>query len=85
MYYKEHTTLSQKKVGKKTKTIYLSPSGRMLNYDKLIEINTYKNIVIICGKYEGIDSRFIEHNKIEELSIGDYVVSGWRNCIIYFN
>ena len=67
---------SQKKVGKKTKTIYLSPSGSMLNYDKLIEINTYKNIVIICGKYEGIDSRFIEHNSIEELSIGDYVVSG---------
>ena len=31
---------------------------------------------MICGKYEGVDSRFIEYNKIEELSVGDYVLSG---------
>ena len=67
---------SLKKVDKKPKTIYLSPSGYKLNYDKLIEINTHRNVVIICGKYEGVDSRFIEHNDIEELSVGDYVLSG---------
>jgi tRNA (guanine37-N1)-methyltransferase len=67
---------SLKKKQRKTKTIYLSPSGDKLNYDKLIEINKYKNVIIICGKYEGIDSRFIQHNDIEELSVGDYVLSG---------
>ena len=67
---------SLKKKEKKTKTIYLSPSGDKLNYDKLIEINKYKNVIVICGKYEGIDSRFIQHNDIEELSVGDYVLSG---------
>lgn len=67
---------SLKKEEKKTKTIYLSPSGGKLNYDKLIEINKYKNVIIICGKYEGIDSRFIQHNDIEEVSVGDYVLSG---------
>ena len=65
-----------KKKEKKTKTIYLSPSGVKLNYDKLIEINKYKSVIIICGKYEGIDSRFIQHNDIEEVSVGDYVLSG---------
>ncbi len=67
---------SLKKKERKTKTIYLSPSGDKLNYDKLIEINKYKNVIIICGKYEGIDSRFIQHNDIEEVSVGDYVLSG---------
>ena len=67
---------SLKKVDKKPKTIYLSPSGYKLNYDKLIEINMYRNVVIICGKYEGVDSRFIKHNDIEEVSVGDYVLSG---------
>ena len=65
-----------KKVEKKPKKIYLSPSGHKLNYEKLLEINTYENVVIICGKYEGIDSRFIKHNEIEEVSVGDYVLSG---------
>jgi tRNA (guanine37-N1)-methyltransferase len=67
---------SLKKKQRKTKTIYLSPSGDKLNYDKLIEINKYKSVIIICGKYEGIDSRFIQHNDIEEVSVGDYVLSG---------
>jgi tRNA (guanine37-N1)-methyltransferase len=67
---------SLKKKERKTKTIYLSPSGDRLNYDKLIEINKYKSVIIICGKYEGIDSRFIQHNDIEEVSVGDYVLSG---------
>ena len=65
-----------KRIDKKPKTIYLSPSGCKLNYNKLLEINKYENVVIICGKYEGIDSRFIEYNEIEEVSIGDYVLSG---------
>ena len=43
-----------KSFDKKTKTIYLSPSGCKLNYDKLLEINKYENVVIICGKYEGV-------------------------------
>ena len=67
---------SLKKKERKTKTIYLSPSGVKLNYDKLIEINKYKSVLTICGKYEGIDFSFIQHNDIEEVSVGDYVLSG---------
>ncbi len=64
------------KTAKKTKTIFLSPSGQKLDYKKLKEIKDYNDVIVICGKYEGVDSRFIEYNKIEELSIGDYVLSG---------
>ena len=64
------------RVDKKPKTIYLSPSGCKLNYDKLLEINKYENVVIICGKYEGVDERVIKHYNMIEISIGDYILSG---------
>ena len=65
-----------KEFAKKPHAIYLSPSGKRLDYSKIKKISKKKDLLIICGKYEGIDHRFVKHNKIEEISIGDYVISG---------
>ena len=65
-----------KKTTKKPKTIFLSPGGKTLCQKKIREIVNFKDMIIICGRYEGIDQRFLDHNKIEEISIGDYILSG---------
>lgn len=62
---------------KKIKIIYLSPRGRLLNYElskSIAESNC--NYILICGHYEGIDERIIEKYNVEEISIGDYVLTG---------
>lgn len=62
---------------KKIKIIYLSPRGRLLNYElskSIAESNC--NYILICGHYEGIDERIIEMYNVEEISIGDYVLTG---------
>jgi tRNA (guanine37-N1)-methyltransferase len=66
----------KKDLGKKFLPIFLTPSGKKLDNEVIKRINEFNNIIIICGKYEGIDARFVEHNNIEEISIGDYVLSG---------
>ena len=65
-----------KKTTRKPKTIFLSPGGKTLCQKKIREIVNFKDMIIICGRYEGIDQRFLDHNKIEEISIGDYILSG---------
>ncbi len=65
-----------KKKLKHPKIIYLSPSGKRFSHKIAKEIINYKNVIIVCGRYEGIDERFLEYNKIEEISVGDYVLSG---------
>lgn len=57
-------------------TIYMSPKGTVLNQKKSIELASYENIFIICGHYEGIDQRIIDKIVDEEISIGDYVLTG---------
>ena len=57
------------------KTIYLSPSGALFNQKKAEELAEDSSLVLICGRYEGIDRRIIELYVDEELSIGDYVLS----------
>ncbi len=62
---------------KEIKIIYLSPRGRLLNYElskSIAESNC--NYILICGHYEGIDERIIEKYNVEEISIGDYVLTG---------
>lgn len=62
---------------KEIKIIYLSPRGRLLNYElskSIAESNC--NYILICGHYEGIDERIIEMYNVEEISIGDYVLTG---------
>ena len=65
-------------------TIYVSPKGGVLNQDKVRELSSKKHIAIICGHYEGIDTRVIDEICDEELSIGDYVLTGGElaSCVI---
>ncbi len=56
--------------------IYTSPDGELLNQPIANQVSTYKNIIILCGHYKGIDHRVREHLVTREISIGDYVLSG---------
>ena len=58
------------------KVIYLSPQGRKLDHAKVMELAGRTAATLLCGRYEGIDERLIERRVDEELSIGDYVLSG---------
>lgn len=58
------------------KVVYLSPQGKKLNQAAVRELSSSVHLVLLCGRYEGIDERFIEANIDEEWSIGDYVISG---------
>ena len=60
----------------KRRVIFLSPAGKVLNQKKAEELAQYDNLVLLCGHYEGIDCRVIDEIVDEELSIGDYVLTG---------
>ncbi|MGH8216247.1 MAG: tRNA (guanosine(37)-N1)-methyltransferase TrmD [Rhodanobacteraceae bacterium] len=60
----------------KPPVIYLSPQGKRLTQEKVQELAGLQRVILLCGRYEGIDERLIEHEVDEELSIGDYVLSG---------
>lgn len=59
-----------------TKVIYLSPQGARLDQAKVVELAKRDHLILLSGRYEGVDERFLEHAVDEELSIGDYVLSG---------
>lgn len=59
-----------------TKIFYMSPRGKVFNQSIANKLSTYEHIILLCGHYEGIDQRVIDYFKIEELSIGDYVLTG---------
>jgi len=56
--------------------IYLSPQGRALSHEKAVELSRRSGLIVLCGRYEGVDERLIERQVDEEVSIGDYVLSG---------
>jgi tRNA (guanine37-N1)-methyltransferase len=58
------------------KVIYLSPQGRKLDHEKVMELAGREAVTLLCGRYEGVDERLIRRRVDEELSIGDYVLSG---------
>lgn len=60
----------------KIKLIYMSPSGKRLNQSKLSEISQIKQLIILCGRFEGVDQRAINILNFEEISVGDYVLAG---------
>ncbi len=59
-----------------SKVIYLTPQGKVLDQQKVKELSNYKHIILLCGHYEGIDQRVIDEIKPEEISIGNYVLTG---------
>lgn len=58
------------------KIIYMSPRGKILDSDKINELAMLDEFVILCGHYEGVDQRVIDYWEMEEVSIGDYVLTG---------
>ncbi len=56
--------------------VYMSPKGRTLDQKKVVELSKLDRLVILCGHYEGIDERVIEEIVDEEISVGDYVLTG---------
>jgi tRNA (guanine37-N1)-methyltransferase len=62
--------------GSEAKVIYLSPQGRTLDQKGVVQLSGYSNVILIAGRYEGIDERLLDTVIDEEWSIGDYVLSG---------
>ncbi|MDE6596591.1 MAG: tRNA (guanosine(37)-N1)-methyltransferase TrmD, partial [Oscillospiraceae bacterium] len=60
----------------KPHTIYMSPKGNVFTQQRAIELSKLSNLFIICGHYEGVDQRVIDKIVDEEISIGDYVLTG---------
>ncbi len=68
--------LSLIKDGKKPKTIYMSPKGQPFNQQKAIELSKEEHIILLCGHYEGVDQRVLDKIVDEEISLGDFVLTG---------
>lgn len=62
--------------GEKRHTVYLSPRGKLFHQEKARELLQYDRLILLCGHYEGVDARVIEEIADEEISIGDYVLTG---------
>ena len=66
-----------KQAGERVHTIYMSPQGKIFTQADAIRLkNNYKRLILVCGHYEGVDERFIEECVDEEISIGDFVLTG---------
>ena len=61
---------------KKTRVIYMSPQGKKLDQQKVEELSKQEHLILLCGHYEGIDQRVLNTIVDEEISIGDYVLTG---------
>lgn len=58
------------------RVIFLSPQGRPLCHGRVLELAREQNLILLCGRYEGVDERLIERSVDEEISLGDFVLSG---------
>lgn len=67
---------AKKKLSGSVRTIYMSPQGSLLTQKKAESLCQYDNLLLLCGHYEGIDSRVVDEIVDEEISIGDYVLTG---------
>ena len=72
------------KEGERVRTLYVSPKGRRLSHEIAEELAGYDRLVILCGHYEGVDQRVLDLIVDEDISIGDYVLTGGElpACII---
>ena len=75
----ENALLSKPKQGRK---IYMSPRGKPLTQNLVKELTQEECLTILCGRYEGVDQRFLDAHNFEEISIGDYVLSGGEQAAI---
>jgi tRNA (guanine37-N1)-methyltransferase len=62
--------------GLRSRVIYLSPQGRLLTHGVVRELASLESLILVCGRYKGIDQRIIDEFVDDEISVGDYVVSG---------
>ena len=63
-------------LGKKPHIIYMSPQGRVLDQQRVKELGQMENIAILCGHYEGVDERILDTYVDEQISLGDFVLTG---------
>ncbi len=68
----------------RVRVIYMSPKGRLLTHDVAKELSAYDNLIFVCGHYEGVDQRVLDEIVDEEITIGDYVLTGGEipACIV---
>lgn len=67
---------SRDAVGEESRVVYLSPQGRRFDHDVASELAQQESLILIAGRYEGVDERLIQAEVDDEISIGDYVLSG---------
>jgi len=70
--------------GSAAKVVHLSPQGRLLDHRKVREFVDTQRLVLLCGRYEGVDERLVSRCVDEEVSIGDYVISGGELAAMTF-
>lgn len=84
--YRCYEAIRQKRAGQaeRTRVIYLSPAGSLFHQKKAEELASYDHLILLCGHYEGVDQRVIDEIVDEEISIGDYVLTGGEipACIV---
>ena len=74
--YNAYVSVASKYGDEKPHVVYMSPQGRVYTQKIAKELLEYEHLVILCGHYEGVDERIIEEIVDEEISIGDYVLTG---------
>ena len=67
---------AESQFGPATRKIYLSPRGRVLDQALVKELATEKHLILVCGRFEGVDQRVIDAQGLEEVSLGDFVLAG---------
>ena len=73
-----------KNINRDEKIVYLSPKGKVFNQKIAKELSLENKVNIICGHFEGIDQRVLENRKIDEISLGDFVLSGGETATYVF-